>query len=190
MGIIEQPGLLQRHRLTVDEYHRMADAGILAPDARVELIQGEVIDRAPMNSRHAAAVRILNQRLLAAVGAQAMISCQLPLRLSAQSEPDPDLMLTHHRSGGYRDNHPGAADVILLIEVSDSSLHYDRNVKLPLYARHGVSEVWIVDLENGLVRFCRQPQGDTYADITATETPGSTAVAGLSDIRIDLSGLL
>jgi Uma2 family endonuclease len=190
MGIIDQPGLLQRHLITVDEFYRMAEAGVLAPDARVELIEGEVIDMAPMNSRHAAAVRVLNQRLLAAVGEQALVSCQLPLRLSERSEPEPDLMLTRPQAGGYRDRHPGAADVVLLIEVSDSSLRYDRGVKLPLYARHGVPEVWIVDLENRLVRFYRRPGGDAYADITASETPGLTALPGLAEVRVDLTGLL
>ncbi len=190
MGIIEQPDLLARHRITVDQFYRMAEAGVLAPDARVELIEGEVIDMAPMNSRHAAAVRVLNQRLLVAVGERALVSCQLPLRLSERSEPEPDLMLTQHQVGSYRDRHPGAADVMLLIEVSDSSLRYDRGIKLPLYARHGVPEVWIVDLENNLVRFYRRPAGDAYADITATETPSLTAVAGLADVWIDLTGLL
>ena len=101
MGIIEQIDLLARHRITVDQFYRMAEAGVLAPDARVELIEGEVIDMAPMNSRHAAAVRVLNQRLLVAVGERALVSCQLPLRLSERSEPEPDLMLTQHQVGSY-----------------------------------------------------------------------------------------
>jgi Uma2 family endonuclease len=87
MGANDKPVVLQRHRVTVDEYHRMAEAGILAPDARVELVEGEVIDMAPMKSRHAAVVRMLNQRLLRAVDDKAQVSCQLPLRLAPSSEP-------------------------------------------------------------------------------------------------------
>lgn len=190
MGVVEESGLLQRHRVTVDEYHRMAEAGVLPPDARVELIDGEVIDRAPMKSAHARTLNWLNERLVDAARGQASVTCQTPLRLGDRSEPEPDLMLVRSRADRYAFAHPAAADVLLLIEVSDSSLDYDRRVKLPLYAQHGVVEVWIVDLENRLVRFFRRPAGQHYGDITATETPGSTPVTALPGLNIDLSGVL
>jgi Uma2 family endonuclease len=190
MGVVEEPGLMQRHRLTVDEYHRMAEAGVLAPDARVELIEGEITDMAPMKSRHASVVNRLVALAVTAVRGRANVTCQTPLRLSNQSEPEPDLMLLRPRADQYAESHPTAADVLLLIEVSDTTLAYDRGIKLPLYARYGVSEVWIVDLENNLVRFFRQPAGETYTDITATETPGPTPILALPGVTLDLRGVV
>lgn len=189
MGALDQPVHMLRHRITVDGYHRMAEAGILAPDARVELIDGEVIDMAPMKSRHAAAVRLLDRRLTLAVGDAAIVSCQLPLRLSDSSEPEPDLMLLRPRADFYAAQHPGPGDVLLLVEVADTSLDYDRRVKLPLYARHGVPEVWIVDLENRQTCSFRKPVGKSYGDSTTSESPGPTAVASLPGVAIDLNGL-
>jgi Uma2 family endonuclease len=190
MGASDQTALLQRHRVTVDEYYRMAETGILAPDARVELIEGEVIDMAPMKSPHAWTVNQLMARLHSAAGGQAVVTCQTPLRLSNRSEPEPDLMLVRMRPEGYAAHHPTPADVLLLIEVADPSLEYDRRIKLPLYARHGVPEVWIVDLIHRRIEFFRRPEGEAYADITASETPGPTSVAALPSVTIDLAGLL
>ncbi len=180
---------LRRPRLTVDEFHRMGESGVLAPESRVELIEGEVIDMAPMGSRHAAAVRMLNQRLVRACGNRAIVSCQLPLRLSAASEPEPDLMLLVPRADFYAEHHPVAADVLLLIEVADTSLAYDRDVKLPLYARHGVAEVWLVDLENHRVQFFSRPVGEGYRDISVSEIPRAASAAALPGVPLDLTGL-
>jgi len=190
MGALENAPLLKRHRLTVDDYGRMGEAGVFAPDARVELIDGEVIDMAPIGTRHAAAVTRLDRLLQRAVGDQAIVRSQNPLRLGDRSEPEPDLLLLLPRADFYASAHPGASDVLLLIEVADSSVRYDREIKLPLYARHGIAEVWLVDLEAGMLRFFRGPQGERYTDVTATETPGPTPVAALPGVVIDLAGLL
>jgi Uma2 family endonuclease len=190
MGAIESPPLLQRHRLTVDEYYRMAETGVLAPDARVELIEGEIIDMAPMKSRHAGVVNELAARLHEAVGRRAVITCQTPLRLSHRSEPEPDLMLLRPRADHYGSSHPGAADVLLLIEVADSSARYDREIKVPLYARHGVAEVWVLDLDARRALFHRSGNGSDYADVTSSEAPGTVALPGLDGLSVDLSGLL
>ncbi len=99
-------------------------------------------------------------------------------------------MLLRPRADDYSQAHPGPADVLLLIEVSDTSLRHDRGIKLPLYVRHGVAEVWIIDLENNLVRFYHPPRGEVYSDITASEAPGLCALAALPGMAIDLSGLL
>lgn len=189
MGVVEEPGVMQRHRVTVAEYYRMAEAGVLAPDARVELIEGEIVDLAPMKAGHASVVGRLSGLLSRAAADRAWVWCQLPLRLSDRSEPEPDLMLLKPRTDFYRTAHPTAADVLLLIEVADTTLAYDRGIKVPLYARHGVGEVWIIDLDNKLVRFFRQPAGDTYAEITATETPGVTPIAALPGVSLDLRGV-
>lgn len=193
MGVIEElPAELgvQRHRLTVEQYHRMAEAGVLAREARVELIEGVIVDMAPIGSRHAAAVKKLTALLTSAVGAQAIVSVQDPIRLGDRSEPQPDLALLRARDDFYAEATPTAADTLLVIEVAQATAAYDRQVKVPLYAQHGVPEVWIVDLDFSLVRFYRAPHGDRYTDITATETPGPTPVSMLPGVTVDLSGLL
>ena len=190
MGVVEEPGLLQRHRVSVDEYYRMAEAGVLPPDARVELIDGEVIDMPPMNSRHYSAVLRLNRLLTRAASERATVACQLPLGLSSRSEPEPDLLLLAPREDDYFGAKPTSKDVLLLIEVSDSTARYDRRIKVPLYARHGVTEVWIVDLDEGVLRFFRQPSEDRYLEITTVDAPGLTPVAALPGLMVDLSGLL
>lgn len=190
MGAIDTPLQLARHRVTVDEYYRMAEAGIFSPDERVELIEGEVIDMAPQKSRHASVLTELLNRLAQAVGPAARVACQVPLNLSDRSEPEPDLMLLQPREDRYLGSHPTPADVLLLVEVADSSLRYDREVKVPLYARHGVAEVWLVDLESNRLRFFRQLQADEYAEISSTDTPGPTPLPGLPGLQVDLGGLL
>jgi len=184
-----EPGV-QRHRLTVAQYHRMAEAGVLAHDARVELVEGAIVDMAPIGSRHAAAVKRLNALLTHAVGARAIVSVQDPIRLGDRSEPQPDLALLRPRADFYAGAAPTAADALLVVEVAQASAAYDRQVKVPLYAQHGVPEVWVVDLDDGLLRFYRALQSGRYADITATETPGATAVPGLEGVTVDLTGLL
>lgn len=182
--------LLQRHLLTVDDYHRMAEAGVLAPDARVELIEGELIAMAPQTSLHACTVNTLVKRLTLALADRAMLACQTPVRLSPHTEPEPDLMLLRPRDDAYALSHPGPADVLLLIEVADTSVRYDREVKLPLYALHGVAEVWIVDLQAGLLRTHRRPHADAYLETNASRAPGVVTLPGLPDVEVDLSGLL
>ena len=190
MGLIEPPELLRRHRITVDEYYRMAETGVLAPDARVELIEGEIVDMAPIGSRHGSTVKRLNQLLTAQVGDRAIVAVQDPVRLSPRSEPQPDLMLLAPRADFYEHAHPTAADVLLLIEVSDTTARYDRVIKLGLYARHGVREVWIVDLDNRLLRIFRNPQGEVYTEVHETARPGIVSPQALPGLHIDASQLL
>lgn len=180
---------LHRHRLTVDEYYRMAEVGLLAPDARVELIEGEIIDMAPPGSRHSGVISFLNQAITTAVGRSAIVSVQLPLRLSQMSEPQPDFTVLRRRKDFYSRNHPTAADVLLLIEVSDSSARYDRQIKLPLYARHGVHEFWQVDVSKRELSMFRSPQDGNYAEVTTTKAPGELVPELLPQARIDLTGL-
>jgi Uma2 family endonuclease len=189
MAAVEDP-VLTRYRLSVDDYYKMAQTGVLPPEAHVELINGEVIDMPPMGSKHGSRVARLERLLHESISRRAIVRTQLPLRLNKFDEPEPDLALVKFRADFYEDAHPGGVDVLLLIEVAESSARYDRQIKIPLYARHGVPEVWIVDLEAGLVRFFRQPHGDGYTDITATDTPGSTPIAALPDVSIDLTGVL
>ena len=189
MGLIEPPELLTRHRLTVAEYYRMAETGVLAPGVRVELIRGEIVDMAPIGTKHGRCVKLLNNRLCAALGDRAMVAVQDPLRLDASSEPQPDLLVLRPRADDYGDSHPGPADVLLLIEVSDSTARYDRQIKLPLYAEAGVSEVWIADLDARVLRRHRAPHGAEYTDVQIIAVPARLVIPGVDGASIDLTGL-
>lgn len=190
MGALDFPTLLTRHRLTVADYYRMAETGVLAETARTELIEGEIVDMAPIGTRHASAVSRLARRCERAVGDRATVWPQNPLRLDDHSEPEPDLLLLKPRDDFYADAHPTAADVLLLIEVSDSTARYDREIKLPLYARHGVGEVWIVDLDARLIRCFRKPHGSEYLEATASAEAGVMTVQAMPGVSIDISGVL
>ncbi len=159
MSVVFTP---QRRRLSADQFERMGQTGILGPDARVELIEGELIEMAPIGSRHAAAVSFLSAHFVAAVGDAALVWTQNPLRLGDDSEPQPDLMLLRPRADRYRSAHPRPEDVLLLIEVADTTLAFDRETKVPLYARHGVPEVWILDLESKRLEIYREPGAGSY----------------------------
>jgi Uma2 family endonuclease len=181
---------ISRHRITVDEYYRMAEVGILPPDARVELIEGEIIDMAPIGTGHGGTVTQLNRLLQGAVGDQAYVLTQSVVRLSDISEPQPDFALVKPRADFYKKKHPGPGDTFLIIEVSESSLRYDLQVKAPLYARHGVPEFWVIDLKGRQVRFFRSPNSGQYTDVTSTDAPGTVALAALPDVQIDLAHVL
>jgi Uma2 family endonuclease len=179
----------QRHRITADEYHRMAEVGLLAPDARVELIEGEIIDMAPIGKDHMSVVDQLNRLFIRAVGDDAIVRIQGSVRLSKMSEPEPDLVLLKPRADFYRGELASAADTLLVIEVSESSLRYDRDVKVPFYARHGVPEVWIVDLPNNQLLVYGSPNEGLYTRQTSVARPEILPVAALPGIAVDLSSV-
>jgi Uma2 family endonuclease len=187
---LDRPAATTPHRFDVDDYHRMAAAGILSPEDRVELIEGEIVDMAPIGSEHAATTDILNDILTRALATgQAQVRIQGPLRLDRRNEPQPDLMLLRPRSDRYRSSHPTAADVLLLVEVADSSLAWDRGPKLALYARHGVPEVWIVDLVGRTVEICRIPGPDGYAERRLFRD-GLATPAQVSGLTVDIGEML
>ena len=179
-----------RQPITVEEYYTRAQIGLIDPDARVELIEGEVIDMAPIGNRHGYAVDLLNARLCALANDEAVVRVQGALRLSDITEVQPDISLLKMRADRYRDSQACGPDALLVIEVSDTTLNKDLHVKTPLYARHGVPEVWIVDLGNSRIRFHRAPQGGRYRDVTSASKPGGTLVPGLAGAGIDLATLL
>lgn len=151
-----------RRRFTVEEFHRMADARVISEDDRVELLEGEIIEMAAIGSRHASCVDRLNRLFMRAVGEQAIVRVQNPMVLDEWSQPQPDLILIRPRADFYAAGHPGPADVLLAVEVADASLEADRGVKVPLYARHGVPEVWLVDLEDRSIEAFRDPSPAGY----------------------------
>jgi Uma2 family endonuclease len=154
-----------RRRFTLEEYQRMGEAGILREDDRVELIDGEIVEMTPIGSRHAACVNRLNQVLQRALGERAIVSVQNPTSIPPHSEPQPDLMLLRPRADFYAAAHPEPRDVLLVIEVADTTVPFDRGVKIPLYARAGMVEVWLVDLTTDTVEVHRGPAGNRYADV-------------------------
>ncbi|MFI4886268.1 MAG: Uma2 family endonuclease [Steroidobacterales bacterium] len=179
-----------RHRITVEEYHRMAEVGLLAPDARVELIEGEIIDMAPIGNPHNSAVDMLNQRLTLAVSGQAIVRVQGSFRLSGFTEPQPDVILLKPSDDFYWSRFATGDDTLLVIEVSDSTFRYDGKVKAPLYARYGIPEYWIVEIEQARWHFLRSPVDGQYTDESFTDTPGVTELPGLSGKTVDLGKLL
>ena len=138
----------------------MGEAGILRDDERVELIEGEIVQMNPIGSRHAACVRVLTRLVGRSLSDELLLDVQNPVRLDGVLEPQPDLAVI--RAHDYRESLPGPEDVTLVVEVSDTTLGYDRNVKLPLYARAGIREAWIVDLPNEAVERHNEPSEDGY----------------------------
>jgi len=184
--ILERQQAPARHRLDVGAYYKMAEAGILAPNDRVELIDGEIFDMVPIGSGHAGKTDRLSRLFArASVDRLAHVRVQGPLRLDAWNEPEPDLMLLKPTADDYQSGHPGAADVLLLVEVSETSLAYDRGTKLALYAKFGVPEVWIVDLRGGAIETYRQPAGDAYK-IKGRLTSGLLAPVLVPGVAIDV----
>ena len=156
---------LLRRRFTADEYQRMGQVGILGEDDRLELIEGEIVEMVPIGSRHQAAVDRLTRLFSGLVADVAMIRVQGPVRLGGDSEPQPDVTVLSLSNDFYASAHPGPADVLLLVEVSDSSTEYDREVKVPLYARYGIAEVWLVGLETETLEVYRSPAAQGYQDV-------------------------
>jgi Uma2 family endonuclease len=153
---------LTTRRFTVEDYYRMAEAGILTPDDRVELLDGEIAEMTPIGSPHAACVDRLNRLLTATVGDRAIVRVQNPIRLDRYSEPQPDLALLRSRDDFYAAAHPGPADVLLVIEVAHTSEPMDRTVKLPLYARSGIPTAWLVVLADDRILLHEGPGPDGY----------------------------
>ena len=181
--------IIQKHRLTVEEYHRMGEAGILGPQDRVELIEGEIIDMSPIGSNHAGTVNYLNQVLFAALQENAIISPQNPIILNDRNEPEPDIVLLKPRKDFYRQSHPTPNDVLLIIEVADTSLRYDSEIKIPLYARYGIPEVWIVDLENNQLTKYLSPNDDHYESSDVVNDLSQISVQELPELKINLANL-
>jgi Uma2 family endonuclease len=179
----------RRHRITVEEYHRMAEVGLLAPDARVELIEGEIIDMPPIGSRHAAAVNRLDEILHAAVGEHAIVQCQGAVQLGDLTEPQPDLALFVRREDFYEERTPIASDTLLVIEVSDTTLRHDLHTKMSLYARHGVPELWVFDVEGRRLHVFRNPAGAAYSEAIVLDKPGVMPIASLPGVTLNLTPL-
>ncbi|HEY2620552.1 MAG TPA: Uma2 family endonuclease [Acetobacteraceae bacterium] len=179
-----------RHRLTIRDYHRLGEAGILGEDDRVELLEGQLVDMSPIGPRHALVVDALTELLVLAVAGRAVVRVQNPIVLDDASEPQPDFTLLRKPWHGYPDAHPRPPDVYLLIEVADSSLAFDLGAKLELYARAGIREFWVVDLTSNRVLVHRDPREGRYDSVVTVDTSGVLQVEALTGVTISAARVL
>ena len=175
---------------TVDEYYRMAEAGILSERDRVELIEGEIIQMSPIGRRHAACVDRTNHIFNASLKRRAIVSTQNPLRLNEYNEPQPDLVVLKWRNDFYATKPHTPKDTLFVVEVSDTSLLYDVKVKLPLYSATGIRELWIENLKENVLLVCRNPEDRTYkTQLTLSRTDSISSLA-FPDVSFKIADLL
>ena len=168
----------------------MAEAGILAPDERVELLDGDVIVMPPINEWHASRVGRFTNTLPIHFQGQAIVWVQSPVRLDDASEPQPDVMLLRWRDDFYGGRHPGPADVMLLLEVSDTTVDYDRSAKLAAYAAAGIPEVWIASRRDRRIESYSDPAGDAYATVRYYEPGESIAPQAFPDVVLQVDQII
>ena len=177
-----------RHKLSVQDFQRLGEAGILSEDSRVELIEGELIDMAPIGALHMLVVNRLNRLLVLAVGELGVVSVQNPVRLPLYSEPQPDFAILKHRAD--ETTVPGPEDVLLIIEVADTTLDFDRTTKLNLYAKSGISESWIVNLQSKCLEVYREPAADDgYSKRFEFHRPDSVAPLAVPTVRVAVADI-
>lgn len=177
-------GGVTRHRITVEQYHRMGSLDFFAGGERIELVEGEIVDMAPIGSRHAAMVNQLVEALITTLAGQTQVSIQGPLRLDAFTEVQPDIMLLRLRADFYAEQTPGAADALLVVEVADATLRYDLGTKFDLYARHGIRHYWVVDAATGgLRRFTADGHGG-YAEQTPLKIEGNEWLSAVMETLV------
>jgi len=183
--------VLTRYRFTVTEYHRMGEVGILPEDSRIELIAGDIVVREPIGSYHAGTVDRLTRLWTSTLGERAVVRVQNPVELAEDdSEVQPDVTLLRPRVDFYTRGHPVAADVLLLIEVADTRLGRDRRVKIPLYARAAIREVWLVDLTGDRVEVHREPTAGGYRHVRALGRGESVVPEAFPDLTIGVTDIL
>ena len=178
------------YTLSVAQYDRMIEAGILPENEHIELIEGDITEMAAVGKRHASRVKYLNRNLNRLVGDKAIVSVQDPIQLDDLSEPEPDIALLTRRDDFYRHQLPRPADVLLIIEVADSSLEYDRRTKLPLYARAGIREFWLVNLIEERIEIYTEPANGAYTKVAYIKRGEALISVTMPDITLDAEALL
>ena len=180
----------ETRKFTVAEYYRMAEAGILKPDERVELIEGEIIVMPPIGPEHAGDVNRLNRLFSRQEDSGFIVHIQNPVHLEDGSEPEPDVALLRNREDFYSNAHPTPADVLLVIEVADSSLEYDRNVKAQLYGRNNIPETWIKNLPDDCIERFTEPGPEGYGQHTIHRRGETVTPVSLPDLELAVEDLL
>ena len=176
----------RRHRLTTDDYYKMGEAGIFRENDRIELIEGDIIDKAPIGSRHAYTVDKLAYIIQGQISDKILLRIQNPLRLNQHNEPEPDLALVTNKN--YSSHHPDSKETLLIIEVADTSLVYDLEIKTALYAQHNVPETWVINLNDKKIHTFRQPHNGTYQQQNACDI-GTITPTQVSDLVFDIDKL-
>ena len=179
-----------QHRFSVKDYYRMAETGVLRPDAQVELLDGRILDMSPIGPFHGSVVNRLSRLFNLKASERWLVSTQAPLHLDDLSEPQPDVMLLRPEADDYASRHPGPNDVFLLIEVSDTTLDYDRSEKLPAYGRSGVREVWIVNLNEKSIELYRDPNFTGYGSQAVLRPGDAASVQAFPEVVVDISELM
>lgn len=174
------------HPISILDYQKMAETGILSRDSRVELIEGEIIDMAPIGSKHASYVNRLNRELVRAVRDTAFVSVQNPIILGDLSEPEPDFALLKPKANDYEDSLPKAEDILLLIEIADTTINYDRQIKAPLYARFSIPEYWLIDTQKLSITVFQKPEQGQYTIAKTQALPAKLSPLLLATIKLEL----
>jgi Uma2 family endonuclease len=180
----------KKHLTNLDEWHRLGEANIFPPESRVELINGEILDMAPIGFNHSGHLNRINKFLTRLMPGDVITSVQNPLQLGDLSEPQPDFMLLKPNPDFYSSRHPNASDVLLLIEVADTSLAFDQTQKLRLYALHGVPEYWLLNLNDSCLEVYREPFGETYAEKTTLRIGNTISLSQIPAITINVADIL
>lgn len=177
------------HPISVMDFQKMAETGILSFDSRVELIAGEIIDRAPIGSIHASYVNRISREIILAVKNTAIVSVQNPIILGDLSEPEPDFALLKPKANDYEDALPNAEYILLLIEVSDTTVKYDRQIKAPLYARFCIADYWLINTQERNISVFQKPVNGQYTDVKTQALPINISPLLLPGIKLNLKGL-
>jgi len=180
----------KRHLTNLAEWKKLGEANIFPPGSRLELINGEIIDMAPIGPHHASHLKRLNKLFSKLIDDSTLIAVQDPLQLGDLSEPEPDFMLLHPSSDFYYQNHPTANDIFLLVEIAESSLKFDQNQKLRLYALHNIPEYWLLNVNDACLEVYRQPYDGMYAEKTTLRAGDKITLSQLNDISINIADIL
>ena len=178
------------HRFTVDEFQRMAEAAVFPEDARVELLDGEIVEMTPIGAAHNGCVGALIHLLRRRLPDSARLWVQSPVQLHEREAPQPDVVVLRPRADAYRTAQPHPADTLLVIEVGDSSVALDRRDKMPRYARAGIPETWLVDLPGNAIEIYREPAGDRYADVRTARRGETIAPLAFPDLTLAVDEIL
>lgn len=179
-----------RKKFTVEQYHQMAAMGILTERDRVELIEGEIVQMSPVGPRHAICVDRLNKCFSRNLPLEAVVRVQSPIHLRDDSEPQPDLTIFLEKSGSFLSEHPRPEEILAAIEVSDTTIEYDRQTKAPLYAREGIQELWIVNCNELAIAVYRSPSPTGYQDVQSLRKEQSLAFQAFPDTLFTIEQLL
>jgi len=179
--------LAARRRLTVAEFERMIAANIWPEDERIELIDGELINTSPINAPHVYAVTMLTDIFIQTLRRRASVFCQNPVELGEEVRPQPDIALVRPPAARYRTRLAGPADILLVVEVCDTTLAYDRDTKLPLYATANIPEVWLVDVNANTISVYREPRAGAYQQLAAYARGAEVAPGAFPDVKVKMA---